>query len=128
MDQAHPNDAQAHALLGSLEEAQGDKEKATAYYKKALQIQPEQPVAANNLAYLMVESGQNIDVALSLAQTARRAMPNSATRARHPRLGLLPERHLRFGARSAGRSRQDRPSNASIHYHLGMTYSKLSDK
>jgi Flp pilus assembly protein TadD len=47
------------------------------YYKKALQVDPANGVAANNLAYLMVENGQNVDVALSLAQTARSKMPDT---------------------------------------------------
>ena len=34
-------------------------------------------MAANNLAYLMLENGENVDVALTMAQTARRAMPDS---------------------------------------------------
>ena len=70
----HPTDAQAYTVLGSLQEAQGDRNSATASYKKALAIQPEQAIAANNLAYIMMDTGQNIDVALSLAQVARRVL------------------------------------------------------
>jgi hypothetical protein len=67
----------------ALEESRGDLGKAEAYYRKSLQIQPKQPVAANNLAYRMLENGENVDVALTLAQTARQAMPNSpSTRTR----------------------------------------------
>ncbi len=126
--QAHPTDAQAFALLGTLEEAQGDKEKAAADYKKSLQIQPEQPVATNNLAYLMIENGQNIDVALSLAQTARRLLPNSASTADtlgwayYQKASYLSARDvLEQGLKTA-------PENAAIHYHLGMTYNKLADR
>ncbi len=61
-----------------LEEANGDDGKAADYYKKALDIDSNQAAASNNLAYLMVETGQNLDVALTLAQNARRSMPNSA--------------------------------------------------
>jgi len=39
------------------------------YYKKSLQIQPQQPVAANNLAYQMLLDGNMVDEALALAQT-----------------------------------------------------------
>ncbi len=77
----HPTDASALTILGALQESQGDKTSAATSYKKALQIQPELGVAANNLAYLMIESGQNLDVALSLAQTARRVMPNAPSTA-----------------------------------------------
>ena len=124
----HPKDAQANIILGSLLESQGDRDKAIASYKKALEIQPDQPVAANNLAYLMVESGQNIDVALSLAQTARRSLPNSPSTADtlawayyHKESYLSARDLLEEAIKTA-------PDNASLQYHLGMTYSKLSDK
>ncbi len=76
----HPSDAQAFTILGTLQESQGDRTGATASYKKALAIQPDQAVASNNLAYLMTETGGNLDVALSLAQTARRVLPTHPTR------------------------------------------------
>jgi Tfp pilus assembly protein PilF len=123
----HPTDAQAFTVLGSLQEGQGNRDQAMASYKKALQIQPEQPIAANNLAYLMVESGQNIDVALSLAQVARRAMPNSPSTA-----DTLAWAYYHKGNFSSARDLLEdalkiSPNDAAMHYHLGLTYSKLSN-
>lgn len=124
----HPTDAQAFTLLGTLEEAQGDREKAMAAYKKALAIQPEQPIAANNLAYLMIDTGQNADVALSLAQIARRAMPDSPNTA-----DTLAWAYYHKGNYSSAKdlledAAKASPNVASIHYHLGMTYAKLDNK
>lgn len=124
----HPNDARADSILGALEEAQGNTQSATDYYKKALAIQPDQPVAANNLAYLMMESGQEIDVALSLAQIAHRGMPNSPNTA-----DTLAWAYYYKGTYASARDLLESalkisPDNASIQYHLGMTYSKLGDK
>lgn len=123
----HPNDAQAYTLLGSLQEAQGNRDQAMDSYKKALQIQPEQPIASNNLAYLMIEAGQNSDVALSLAQVARRALPNSSSTA-----DTLAWVYYQKGNYTSARSLLEdalktAPDDASIHYHLGMTYSKLAN-
>jgi Flp pilus assembly protein TadD len=123
----HPNDAQGYTVLGSLQEAQGNRDQAIASYKKALQIQPDQPIAANNLAYLMVETGQNIDVALSLAQVARRAMPNSPSTA-----DTLAWAYYHKGNFSSARDLLEdavklAPNDAALHYHLGLTYSKLSN-
>ena len=97
-----------------------------ASYKKALAIQPEQPVAANNLSYLMIETGQNVDVALSLAQIARRAMPDSPNTA-----DTLAWAYYQKGNYDSARdlledAAKADPNSASIHYHLGMTYVKLS--
>ena len=124
---AHPNDAQAYTMLGSLQEAQGNRDQAMDSYKKALSIQPEQPIAANNLAYLMVETGQNLDVALSLAQIARRALPNAPSTA-----DTLAWIYYQKGNYASGRDLLEDavktdPNNASIHYHLGMIYTKLSN-
>jgi len=126
--QAHPGNASALAVLGVLEESRGDMHKADAYYRKALQIQPRQPVAANNLAYRMLEDGENVDVALTLAQTARQAMPNSTTTA-----DTLAWAYYRNGTYGFARDlleeavRTD-PNSAAMQYHLGMVYTKLRDK
>ena len=122
----HPTDVRAFTLLGSLQESQGDRNGAMDSYKKALAIQPEQPVAANNLAYLMVDSGQNLDVALSLAQVARRGAPTSPSTA-----DTLAWIYYKKGNYESARdlleeATKGAPNNAAIHYHLGMTYAKLS--
>lgn len=125
---AHPDDARATMLLGSLEQTKGDTSKAMDYYKRALQLDPSQAVAANNLAFLMVENGQNTDVALSYAQTARRILPNSPDTA-----DTLAWVYYHKGTYSLARDLLEdavkaEPNNADIHYHLGMTYTKLGNK
>ena len=52
--------AGALAILGTLEESRGDLDKAENYYRKSLQIQPQQPIAANNLAYRMLLKGEKV--------------------------------------------------------------------
>ena len=124
----HPNDARADTLLGTLEETKGDVGKAMESYKKALKLDPSQAVAANNLAYLMVENNENSDVALSYAQTARQALPHAPNTA-----DTLAWVYYHKGTYSLARdlledAAKADPNNASIHYHLGMTLSKLGDK
>ena len=124
----HPNDARANTLVGSIEETKGDVNKAMDFYKKALQLDSSQAVAANNLAYLMVENGGNSDVALSYAQTARRELPQASSTA-----DTLAWVYYHKGTYSLAQDllqdavKQD-PNNASVHYHLGLTLSKLGDK
>jgi len=124
----HPTDALGPRMLGTLEEAKGDKAKAQDFYKKALQLNPNDPIAANNLAFIMADTGQNADVALSLAQTARRVMPDSAQTA-----DTLAWVYYAKGDYSAARdllesSIRNSPDEVSLQYHLGMTYIKLKDK
>ncbi|HMK23916.1 MAG TPA: tetratricopeptide repeat protein, partial [Terriglobales bacterium] len=73
----NPNEISFYILLGELYEGQKNWQSAKGMYEKALQLQPENPIASNNLAYVMLQTGGNIDVAISLAQTARRLMPDS---------------------------------------------------
>jgi Flp pilus assembly protein TadD len=125
---AHPADAGAVTELGMLESANGDTARAMATYRKALQLDPNQSVAANNLAYMMVESGQDTDVALSLAQTARRSMPNAPNSA-----DTLAWIYYYKGTYASARDLLEdalkaEPENAAMQYHLGMIYCRLNDK
>ncbi len=126
--QAHPSNASAFAVLGVLAEATGDTRKAKAYYQKALQIQPRQAVATNNLAYLMLESGENIDVALNLAQTARQAMPTSPTTADTLAWAYYHNGTYGFARDLLEEAVRIDPSSATMQYHLGMVFIKLRDK
>jgi tetratricopeptide (TPR) repeat protein len=125
---AHPNDAGALAILGTLEESSGDFAKAEASYKKALQIQPQQPIAANNLAYRMLMNGENVDVALSLAQTARQSMPNSSNAADTLAWAYYYKGTYAFARNLLEDAVKADPNNATMQYHLGMVYGKLKDK
>ena len=124
----HPNDASAIAILGTLEESRGDVVKAEAYYKKSLQIQPQQPVASNNLAYRMLQNGENVDVALTLAQSARQAMPNSPSTADTLAWAYYYKGTYSFARDLLEDALKTSPNDPAMQYHLGMVYSKLKDK
>ncbi len=125
---SHPTDANATTMLALMQEQKGLTGPAIENYKKALSIDPEQGQAANNLAYLMVTSGQNLDVALSYAQTARRVLKDAPSTA-----DTLAWVYYNKGTYYSARDLLEdavkaEPSNAAMHYHLGMTYSKLGRK
>ena len=125
---AHPRDPQGDVILATLEEARGNANGAMDYYKKALAIQPDNPIAQNNLAFLMLQSGQDVDVALSMAQSARRSMPHSANTA-----DTLAWAYYHKGIYGSARdlledAAKTSPNDASIQYHLGMVYSKMGKK
>jgi tetratricopeptide (TPR) repeat protein len=124
----HPNDAGTLAILGALEESRGDVGNAEADYKKSLQIQPQQPIAANNLAYRMLQNGENVDVALTLAQTARQAMPNSPNTADTLAWAYYYKGTYGFARDLLEDAVKTEPNDASMQYHLGMVYAKLKDK
>jgi len=125
---AHTSDSAGYRILGTLQEAKGNTSAATESYKKTLQLDPNDVVANNNLAYMMVESGQNVDVALNLAQAARRNAPDAPATA-----DTLAWVYYYKQSYSAARdllesASQAAPTDADIQFHLGMVYSKLNDK
>lgn len=125
---AHPNDAQGDVMLGTLYEAQGNVNGAMDSYKKALAIQPDNALAQNNLAFLMLENNQDVDMALTLAQSARRTLPHSSNTA-----DTLAWAYYHKGIYGSARelledAAKTNPNDASIQYHLGMVYSKMGNK
>jgi tetratricopeptide (TPR) repeat protein len=125
----NPQEASFYVLLGQLLQSRRDWNGATEAYQKALAIKPENPLASNDLASVMLQSGGNLDVALSLAQTARRGMPDSPSVA--DTLGWI---YYQKGAyrsavdslREALKLGQESNSadNPTFHFHLGMAYAK----
>src|SRR5262249_29071520 len=118
--------------IGQLYELKQNWDQAETAYQKALEINPRQPVASNNLAYLLTQTSGNLDLALSLAQTARRGMPDSSKAA--DTLGWVL--YEKGAYRSAIDSFQEAlklveknksQENPTIHFHLGLAYEKAGD-
>ncbi len=62
--------APVYTMLGILEDARGNTGQSEIAYRKALEIAPETPIAANNLAWLIADNQGNLDEALQLANLA----------------------------------------------------------
>jgi len=63
--------AAVYTLIGMLEETRENLPEAEKNYRRALDLAPQTPIAANNLAWLIADRGQgNLDEALRLAQSA----------------------------------------------------------
>jgi tetratricopeptide (TPR) repeat protein len=127
----NPREVRFYILAGELYEARQTWDQAKAMYKQALSITPDQPLASNNLAYVTLETGGNVDIALALAQTARRGMPDSPIAAdtlgwAYYQKGIYQtaidqfQEALRLGEKSGS------PDDATVHYHLGLAYQKAN--
>jgi tetratricopeptide (TPR) repeat protein len=129
----NPQAPSLYLLTGELYEKKKDWQNARQMYEKTLQLQPGQPMASNNLAYVLLQTGGSLDVALSLAQAARRGMPDSPNAADtlgwvfyqkgsyQTAIDLFKEA-LRLGDKAR------MPEDASVHYHLGLAYAKSDQK
>lgn len=70
--------AEAQTMLGILEDARGNSTGAESAYRRALELRPNAPIAANNLAWLIAENQGNLDEALQLATLAVNQNPSVA--------------------------------------------------
>lgn len=125
----NPREPNLYVLMGKLYESKSEWKKAEEAFQNALGLNPQDPLASNNLAHVMLQAGGNLDVALSLAQTARRGLPDSPgvadnlawiyyqKGAYQSAIGLLQEA-LKL------QEKNKMPDNPDIHYHLGMAYAK----
>ncbi len=70
-----PQHLSALMILGMLHEQRKDYARAMAKYEEALRVDATFAPAANNLAWILIESDGDKERALSYAEAARRAMP-----------------------------------------------------
>ena len=128
----NPREVRFYILAGELYEAQKNFDQAKASYQQALSISPDHPLASNNLAYVILQQGGNVDVAMGLAQTARRGMPDSPNAAdtlgwAYYQKGIYDSAISQFQeALRLGEKRGD-PDDADLHYHLGLAYQKKNN-
>jgi Tfp pilus assembly protein PilF len=73
--QKSPDSAQIHYLLAVLQQAKDQTQLAIEGYEKAIALDPDLAGAKNNLAYLLADTGKNLDRALDLAQEAKAQRP-----------------------------------------------------
>jgi tetratricopeptide (TPR) repeat protein len=129
----NPRQPALYVVMGKLYESKSDWKKAEDAYQTALTINSQDPMASNDLAKLMVQTSGNLDVAMSLAQTARKGQPDSPgvadtlawiyyqKGAYQSAIGLLQEA-LKLQEKNKS------PDSPDIHYHLGMAYAKSGQR
>jgi tetratricopeptide (TPR) repeat protein len=127
----NPRDPRFYILCGELYESKKDFDHAKAMYQQALSIQPDHPLASNNLAYVILQEGGNVDVALGMAQTARRGMPDSPNAAdtlgwAYYQKGIYQSAIGQFQEAIRLSEKRGVPDDFTVHYHLGMAYQKAN--
>ena len=126
--QKHAQDSSAMLRAGILFEKLEHWSEAQTAYEKAVQLDSSNAIAKNNLAWLLVSRGGNIDTALGLAQQAKEQLVDNvqvtATLA-----WIYYQKHIYKTALGYLQQcvAQDQ-KNATFQYELGMTYWKLGDK
>jgi tetratricopeptide (TPR) repeat protein len=127
MAKAQPKSVTAHTMVGTLLIAQNKTADARRSYQRALDLDPNAAVAANNLAWLQAEAGENLDVALDLAQVAKRQLPDSPSV--NDTLGWI---YLKKGLNTSAipffeQAIAKDPKDPVYHYHLGLAHAEAGN-
>ncbi len=129
--QSDPKSAAANMWLARELVASGRLSDAKADYRKVLALQPNNGVALNDLAFLMADSGENLDEALSYAQ---RGLQNTADPGLKSSLSdTLGWIYLKKNASGSALPLfqnlvNAHPDNATYRYHLGLTLFEKGDR
>ncbi|MGB2716421.1 MAG: tetratricopeptide repeat protein [Vicinamibacterales bacterium] len=122
-----PKPVGALTMIGTIQQMQGQPDAARASYEKAVELDPDAAVAANNLAWIYATQGGNLDVALQLAQSAKRKLPDNPDV--NDTLGYIYyKKDLHSLAIPALKASLAKNANSPIyHSHLGLAYAKAGD-
>jgi len=120
----NPREITFYQLAGDIYMNKQDWDRAKQQYGKVLEIQPDNPYASNNLAYVMLQQGGNLDMAFEMAQTARKSLPDNANAA--DTLGwAFYQKHVYTSAINLFKEAvKKEPDNPLFNYHLGLAYAK----
>lgn len=123
-----PNNPQVNLQLALTLDAAGLQRESLPIYENVVKNQPDNPVALNNLAYMMAEEGRDLDLALTYAQRARQRAPGSLDIA--DTLGwVYLRKQLSDSALAIYREiTQKAPKNPLYHYHMGVALFQKGDK
>lgn len=126
--QASPSDTRCLLQLGLLMDGTGKREQAKPIYEQILKIEPDHPVALNNLAFIKAEEGIDLDQALTMAQRARQKAPNSPEIA--DTLGwIYIKKNLSEDAIRVFHDLVEKdPENPTFHYHFAMALLQKGDR
>ncbi len=114
--------------LGLVLDGASRKPEAKQFYEATLKLQPDNAIVLNNLAFLLAETGGDLNDALTKAQRAKQFMPDVAEIS--DTLGwIYLKKGLADNAIDVFKNLVAKePNHATYRYHLGMAYSQKGDK
>jgi len=119
---ASPRRTANYGTLGSIYEKEGNWEEAKKLFRSAHEIDPASPFIADELAFIYLEHGGDVNVALSLAQDAKQKAPNSPITGDTLGWAYYKIGSIDLAIKELTESAQRAPGNPVYQYHLGMAY------
>ena len=124
---AHPGDPNYAYLVASAQLALGRTEEGASGLRVLLRRNPEHLAACNDLAWLLAERSEDLDLAVALANRAARLDPRPEVL---DTLGWVRLRRGEIGPAIAAfeKALEEQPEFSTAHYHLGLALVQRGDQ
>ena len=122
----HPKDTSLQYFLGDVALAQSDWPRAEAKYRAVLDVQPENALALNNVAWLMAKQGK--PGAVVLAEKANTLLPDRAPLLDTWAIALEADNQLPKAIETQKRAIALEPKDPGLTLRLAKMYIKAGDK
>jgi tetratricopeptide (TPR) repeat protein len=120
--------AGAHIFLADLMQESGETKQAKAQYEKALALEPDNPIASNNLANMLAERGGDADRALTLVQRALHNKPDQPMFLDTLGTVYLKKNMADAALRTFENLTKAYPDNPTFRFHLAMTLLSMGER
>jgi tetratricopeptide (TPR) repeat protein len=123
-----PSELMPTVLLASALENAGNQPEAIRQYRRALELQPDDPRVLNNLAYLLIQSDANVDEALKFAERAVQKAPDQPNFADTYGWICLKKNLTESALQIFGGLVKKHPDDPTYRYHFGAALLQKGDK
>jgi tetratricopeptide (TPR) repeat protein len=125
--QMAPKNPDSAMQLASMFESAGRNAEALASYRRVLELRPDNPFALNSVAFLLAETGGNLDEALKLVQRALEKAPGNPAL-----LDTLGWIYLKKGMKDSALQVftnlvRQQPQNPEFRYHFALVLLEKGD-
>lgn len=117
-----PDYLQGYMAIGTIYEALGDGKAARRSYERLLAAAPDFVPAANNLAWLLLQAGDDPDKALALSEKAKGKLPGNPAVSDTLGAALLVNGEFASALHELLYASQKLPDNPIVRYHLALAY------
>jgi tetratricopeptide (TPR) repeat protein len=117
----------ALTMTGMILVQQGKKDLAKKRYEEVLALDGSAAVAGNNLAWILADSGEDLDRALDLAKAAVAAVPDKPEMMDTLGWVYYKKQQPLMAIPQFQRSSELNPTNGVYHYHLGLAHNMAGD-
>lgn len=125
---ANPKDVNAMLNRGMLLETLNRSNEAADLYNRVLGIDPDNPLALNNIAFMNAEQHTNLDQAMTFAERAKKRVPNSPDISDTLGYVYLQKNLNSEALRILKQIVQENPTNPTYRFHLAMALLKQGDR